>query len=116
MPLSAESVTSMAKNRNTNDVELSAGSGSKTRIKEDTVPIVGGSDTSLAKITSEEELDSAVVTLSSELEKEKLSWTGKVGQQPKPKSKLFYKTQPRFDLKGALVVLEKDINKEIKKM
>ena len=63
-------------------MELSAGSDVKTRIKEDTVPVVDGSDTSLAKITSEEELDSAVVTLSSELEKEKLSWTGKVDSNP----------------------------------
>ena len=54
------------------------------------------------------------MTLSSE-RKRKTVVDWQVGQQPKPKSKLFYKTQPRFDLKGALVVLEKDINQENEK-
>ena len=50
MPLSAESVTSMAKIeiRMTWNVVLVWSSG--TRIKEDAVPIVDGSDTSLAKL------------------------------------------------------------------
>ena len=54
------------------------------------------------------------MTLSQSLKKKNCRGL-EVGQQPKPKSKLFYKTQPRFDLKGALVVLDKGINAEMKK-
>eukprot|EP00943_MAST-04B_sp_MAST-4B-sp1_P009217 g9217.t1 len=57
------------------------------------------------EINAEDDLDQAVIKYLPDLEKEKLSWTGKVGAQPKSKSKLLYKVQPRFDLKGVRVVL-----------
>ena len=113
-PSSKESTTLLAQNKSTDDMKRSAGTKIEAVISEGMGPVTDGSNAFIAKITSEEELDNAVVNLSSELEKEKLSWTGKVGQQPKPKSKLFYKTQPRFDLKGAIVVLENNATNETK--
>ena len=72
-------------------------------------------NTIFTNITTEDDLDNAIVTCLPELEKEKLSWTGKVGQQPKPKSKLFYKVQPRFDLKGIRVMLSSNIDDDSEK-